>query len=123
MSLRDEFDRVWPWLKPAIQNFGDTHRKRHVWQAIESGDVQLWANETGALVTEIKVYPTGVKLVNAWLAGGDIAGVVALVPEAERFARSKGCKRVGIGLCRAGWSRALSPYGYRQTGVQLTKDI
>jgi hypothetical protein len=121
MSLREDFDRVWPWLKPAIENFGDTHRKRHVWAAIESGDVQLWTNASAALVTEIKVYPTGVKLVNAWLAGGDLDGVLLLVPAAERFARAKGCKRVGIAFCRAGWARKLP--GYRKAGVQLTKDL
>lgn len=121
MSLREDFERVWPWLKPAIENFGDTHRKRHVWAAIESGDVQLTFNETAALVTEIKVYPTGLKMINFWLAGGDLAGVQALVAEAEVFAKAKGCSHVGLGFCRPGWARKLP--GYRLAGVQLTKEL
>ena len=76
MSLREDFDRAWPWLKAAIIH--DTHRKRHVWEAIERGEVQLWTNETAALVSEISVYPTGLKALNFWLAGGGLDGVLAL---------------------------------------------
>lgn len=121
MSLRDEFERVWPLLKPAIENFGDTHRKRHVWAAIESGTVKLWSNETGVLVTEITVYPTGLRMINAWLAGGKLGGILALVPEIEAWAKAKGITKASVSSGRVGWSRKLN--GYRTSGVQMTKDL
>lgn len=121
MNLRDEFERCWPLLKPAIENFGDTHRKRHVWQAIERGDVQLWANDTGALVTEITAYPTGLRMINAWLAGGDLNGILALVPGIEAWAKAKGITKASVSAGRVGWSRKLA--GYRTSGVQMTKDL
>ena len=121
MTQRDDFERVWPWLKPAIANFGDTHRKRHVWEAIDAGKVQLWWNDTAALVTEIAVFPTGARMINAWLAGGDLEGVLRLVPRIEAWAKAQGITRASITSGRPGWSRTLP--GYRTTGVQMTKDL
>ncbi len=119
MSLRDEFERAWPLLKPAIIH--DTHRMRHVWAAIESGAVQLWTNDTAAIVTEINVYPTGLKAINGWLAGGDLDGVKQLVAKAETFGRQNGCTLASISNGRRGWTRALDGYG--AAGVQLTKEL
>lgn len=119
MDLRAEFDRVWPLLKPAINL--DTHRKRHVWEAIDRGDVQLWTAEDAAIVTEIKVFPTGLRAMNLWLAGGVLAGVQTLVSRAEAVAKARRCGLMTISFCRPGWERALS--GYSKAGIQLTKEI
>lgn len=121
MTLHEAFDRFWPQLEAAVQAFGDTHHKHHVLGAIERGDCQFWANETGALVTEITVYPTGLRVINAWLAGGELDGILALVPQIEAWARGKGITRASVASGRAGWSRKLP--GYRMSGVQMTKDL
>jgi len=118
-SLRDEFRRVWPLLKEAIIH--DTHRKRHVWDAIDKGDCQLWTAPNAAIVTELRVFPTGLKVINGWLAGGELEGVKALVSQAEAWGKSQGCVKAGISCGRAGWSRKLD--GYAVAGVQLTKEL
>lgn len=118
-DVRAEFERAWPWLKAAIVH--DTHRKRHVWEAIERGDVQLWFNDTAAIVTEIRVFPTGLKIINGWLAGGNLDGVKTLVAQAERWGKAQGCAKAGISCGRPGWSRELD--GYALAGVQLTKEL
>lgn len=119
MNQREDFHRAWPWLKAAIIH--DTHRKRHVWDAIERGEVQLWTNETAALVTEITVYPTGLRVINAWLAGGQLDGIMALVPIIEAWAKAKGITRASVASGRPGWGKKLP--GYRVSGVQMTKEL
>lgn len=118
---RDDFERCWPLLKPAILLYGDTHRKKHVWESIESGHSQLWCTELSAVVSSIKVWPTGMKEVIGWLAGGDIKGIQQLVPQIESWAKKRGCARAGILLGREGWARALD--GYKPAGIQLMKEL
>lgn len=119
INVRAEFEKAWPLLKPAIIH--DTHRKRHIWDAIDKGLAQLWTLDGAALVTEIKVYPTGLRAMNLWLAGGVLAGVQALVVRAEAEAKSRRCALMTISFCRPGWERALN--GYSKAGIQLTKEI
>lgn len=118
--MREEFDRVWPMLKPSVQRYGDTQRKRHVWQAIESGHAQLWPLPNAALVTQIDIYPTGLKECRAWLAGGELDEIVAITPEIEAWARKRGCTRAVI-FGRRGWGKALT--GYREMAVTYAKDL
>jgi hypothetical protein len=107
---RSHFEAAWPWLEAALNSFPlRTHEKAHVWAAIVKGDAQLWTCETAALVTEITVYPTGLRCLNAWLAGGDIEGVVRLNNAADDYARSIGCSARSI-HGRRGWLRALGDY-------------
>ena len=34
MTQRDEFERCWPWLEASLNEFGATHTKDQVWEAI-----------------------------------------------------------------------------------------
>lgn len=114
-----EFLRVWPWLEKAIEEPA-AHRKEHVWAAIERGDAQLWTNDGAAVVTEIAVYPSGLRSLNAWLSGGELDAVRELDARIDAYAREKNCRTRTI-IGRRGWLRALP--GYRETGVVLTKDM
>lgn len=121
MSLRDEFERVWPLLKPAITATGDTHRKRHVWEALEHRKVQLWTSPNAAVVTEINVFPTGLKHVNGWLTGGELAEILVIVPQIEAWAKSIGAKSIGVDMARLGWARKLP--GYSAVSVNIMKEL
>lgn len=121
MTLADSFDRVWPLLKPAVEAYGPTHTRDHVWQAIERGEAQLWTHADCAMVTEIKVWPTGFKEAVAWLAGGSLEGIRILTPTIEAWAKTKGCARAAVIAGRRGWSRELT--GYRPVGAFLTKEL
>lgn len=116
-----EFSRVWPWLEAALKAFPlETHRKEHVWAAIEKGDCQLWVCDTAAGVTEITVYPTGLRAVNWWLGGGDMAGFREIDARIEQFAKDKNCTARTI-HGRKGWVRALD--GYRDAGAMMMKEL
>jgi len=68
--LRGHFERLWPLLEQAVARYGPTHEKEHVWQAIEAGQAQFWPGVNSAMVTEVKVYPTGFREIIGWLAAG-----------------------------------------------------
>jgi hypothetical protein len=120
MTLRDEFERVWPWLKDASMRYADTHRKRHVWQAIEKGNARLWTTPNAGLVTLVDTYPTGLKEIRGWLAGGDLDEIVGIVPQIEQWGKSQGCTRAVI-HGRRGWLRAFD--GYREAAITMVKEI
>lgn len=120
-AARNEFELVWPLLERAILAYGDTHRKAHVWSKIEGRDAQLWITVGAALVTEIRVWPSGLREAVGWLAAGDLNELLSLRPRFEAWARAHRCKRVGIVLGRRGWARKLP--GYRPAGIQLAKEL
>jgi hypothetical protein len=118
---RSHFEAAWPWLQAALEIYPlRTHDKAHVWHAIVTGEAQLWTCETAALVTEITVYPTGVKVLNAWLAGGDMAGVVALNNAADDYARAVDCTARSISG-RRGWLRVFD--GYEDAATMMAKRL
>jgi hypothetical protein len=119
-ALHVAFNRVWRWLRKALETYGPTHRKRHVWQRIESGECQLWTTENSAIVTSIETWPTGLTELNFWLAGGDLSELLRIRPEVEEWAIGKGCHRASI-VGRSGWLRALP--GYRAATTASIKDL
>lgn len=116
-----EFDRVWPYLEPAVLAYGPTHDKSHVCEAIESHQAQLWALPNSALVTEIKIYPTGYKELIGWLAGGDLEEIQKAEPVVAEWAKSIGCQRSNLMCARAGWLKAFP--GYREVGRTIVKEL
>lgn len=115
-----EFDRCWPWLKDAVDCYGDTHSKADVWRKIKRKKAQLWPKPDAAIITEIEVHPKGWKELRWWLAGGDLGQLCASVPAIEQFARDRRCKRAAI-IGREGWLRVLP--GYSKRAVIMTKDL
>ena len=103
---REQFERVWPWLEKAIAHYGPTHEKHHVWEMIEREQVHLFVSDTGALITIIEEYPTGLKELRIWLGGGNLAGLLKLRPLVEAWKQYSGCHRMRIDG-RVGWSRVF----------------
>lgn len=119
--LKVTFDRVWPMLKRAVDRWGPTHRKWHVWTLVESGNAQLWTTNRAAILTTVDVLPTGLKELSWWLAGGDLKEGLPLVPGIEQWARGQGCTRTIIRGGREGWAAVLTDY--RRAAITLVKDL
>jgi hypothetical protein len=77
---------------------------------------------TCALVGEIILYPTGMKVMHVTWVVGEMTEVLAMAPGVESVARMMGCKRM---LCegREGWKKALADIGYDFFSVTMTKDL
>ncbi len=88
---------------------------------IQSGRAQLWAGEGGAVVTQCVTAQDG-RTLHIWLAGGELAAVLALRPGIEAWARGLGCEAITI-EGRAGWARVLRTHGYRSHGAVLRRSL
>lgn len=121
MNPREEFDRVWLYLAPAVAAYGPTHTKADVWSRIEAGEAYLFAMPNAAMVVELKRWPTGFKEAVAWLAGGSLDEISSFTPRIEAWAKAEGCHRAAVVAGRRGWQRHLA--GYRPSGTYLTKDL
>lgn len=88
---------------------------------IAAGQFHIFQNETAALIGEFIVSPRH-KVMHIWLGGGDMAGVEALIPEAEAFGREHGCDAGGC-TGRKGWARALRKHGYRPAMPAVEKEL
>lgn len=117
--MRDEFERVWPWLDACFERHGEfrTHSKEDVWRLIASGRACLWPGEKAAIVTELWNHPSGYRSIHGWLAAGELEEIKALVRAAEQMGRDMGCKRAVISG-RDGWIRAL---GYERLSTRMSK--
>jgi hypothetical protein len=121
MNVKAEFERCWPWLAAALEHAGPTHNKEHVWNLIESGARQFFPLTKGAFVTEIVIYPTGLKEAHLWLAGSDeLNELTKAQPLLEAYFKLLGCHR-GIMFARPGVKRKLKDYRY--IGDILVKDL
>lgn len=73
------------------------------------------------MVTQCVSRPDG-RALHVWLAGGDLAGVLALKPGVEAWGRAQGCDFVTING-RAGWARVLRRSGFRNVDGELRRDL
>jgi hypothetical protein len=73
----------------------------------------------GAIITELLNYPN-YRVVNYWLAAGDLRACLSLVPGIEKWARGENCVRA-IGLGRPGFRRILGSVGVDVVGIGYSK--
>lgn len=105
------------WLRPALIDTTETE----LINALTSGQAQIWPGETAAMVTQV-LEGAGSRWLHVWLAGGDLAGVMALKPGVEAWARAMGCKFVTING-RPGWARLLRKDGFVLVDGELRKPL
>ena len=115
-----EFERCRPWLEAALAHSVGGYDIAHVRAAIETGTAQFWPTTNSAAVTTIDTFPSGLKVLQFWLAGGALAELVLTEANVLAWAREIGCDRAVI-VGRSGWQRRLE--GYRDAGRILVKDL
>jgi len=99
-----------------------THDIDHVLQELIKGTAQLWPTRGAAVVTEVSQYPTGIRGLTYWLAGGELEDVLRTHAAVERFAREQGCSFIEI-RGRRGWRKAVEAYGFRPVGTYYVKEL
>ena len=84
---------------------------------------QIWFSDSASIVTEIKEYPTGARVIHGLVAAGDLHEIVEqLIPKAEEWGRQLGCA-LAIIESREGWARALKQYGYEPFQTAIAKGL
>jgi len=88
-----------------------------------SGEFRFWRTANAAIITEMRDYPTGAKDIHGIIAAGDMGEIVhSLIPQAEEWGREQGCLAAII-ESRAGWAKALAPFGYEAHQVAIRKGL
>lgn len=113
-----DFERVWPLLVPAAAQWGE-HTRGTVFQALQRG-AKLWAGDRCAAVTSIQMCPSGLRIANAWLAGGDLDELRTLEGPMVEWAKAYGCDEARM-YGRRGFLRALP--GFQEIGTVMRREL
>jgi hypothetical protein len=120
-KLMDEhWERCSPFLQAALDRSIGGYTLAHVKEEIEKGNAQFFPTVNSAGVTRIVPYPSGLKVIELWLAGGNLWELKQSNINAMRWAREIGCHKSVI-YGREGWQRELE--GYREASRTLVKDL
>lgn len=112
---------VW---KPLFEEAIDKALYPDCWLDFEilEGRARFWRNTTAAIVATLKEYPSGAKAVHGLVAAGDLDGIKALIPSAERWGRAEGCIYGEIESA-PGWARLMHSAGYEPCQLMLRKQL
>lgn len=91
-----------------------------MWDALYSGECQIWPKAKSVAITRINNYQTGNRVACIWLAGGDLVELKQTHAAIEAFAKDCGCNSVAISG-RRGWLKTLR--GYREDTTIMVKDL
>lgn len=117
----NEIDRCQKWIEAALERSGGTHLFSDVKGAIMQGTMQLWPAERGCVVTELVKYPRK-KVLNLFLAGGDLDQILSMSEDGEKWAKSEGCAAM-VMTGRHGWKKSLSSRDWTEAYVTFWKEL
>lgn len=120
--IRQEAEKARPFIEAALEYSGGTHTFGDVVDALVSGEMQLWATDSAAVVTELQVFPQR-KACNFFLAGGDMNQLAHFQRVIGEWAKAQGCQRLII-TGRRGWERTfLKDEGYAPKWTTFSKEL
>lgn len=120
-QLSDTFDQAAPLLQQALDKANGEYHIQDIRDRVLSGDLQLWAGEGYAAVTEVLNYPQR-RVVLVHLAAGELAPVLEAEGELCKFAKVVGATGIEL-IGRKGWTKVLKEHGYRESAVHLFKEV
>lgn len=120
-KLSPDLERCKPWIEAALVYCNGTHEWDDIVAGIASSKMQLWAAPRGCIVTEIVVYPRK-KVINIFLAGGELDQIMDMEHDIGQWAKSHGCTG-GMMTGRLGWKKPLTENGWKLQHVSFHKEI
>ena len=109
------------YIEAALEYSGGTHAFDDVVEGINKGVMQLWPAKNSAAVTEIVQYARK-RVLNVFLAGGDLSEIVGGLDAATEWAKAQGCESITL-YGRKGWERVLDSHGFHPVMVVLERKI
>jgi hypothetical protein len=108
-------------IAAALLKGGDLLTVNDLRSLAAGGRVQWWGDERVAIGTEVLAYPRR-KLLNCFMAAGDIAGILALQDDVVAFATTMGCTHM-VAHGQPGWGRVGRAHGWRPHSVQFVREV
>lgn len=122
MNVDDEtWNHYAPLLQQALDRAGNLHSLDDVRERVAEGHAQMWAGRLSVMITEVLDYPR-YKVLNVWLAAGDLNEITRAGKQLDKFAELVGAKAIHMNG-RLGWQRVLKEHGYTVTAVELMRTL
>jgi hypothetical protein len=120
--IQREFERCWPWLEKAIARGRDAGLSKDQLKArLDRNTATLWPGERSAMVTTLEATPAG-RFLHVWLAGGDLADLLALRPGVEAWGRAAGL-RLGEHRRKTRLGTRPQAVGYARAGNEIVRRL
>lgn len=108
-------------LERALEIAGNTHTIGDIKDALHRGEMQAWVNGESFVITSVHQTPRK-RILNVFLAVGELDDILALEPQIEAFARSEGCHFVEA-IARPGWRKSAASRGWHRKQEIYRKEL
>lgn len=108
-------------IEAALEYSGGTHLFEDVERGILEGRMQIWPAPNSCAVTEL-VEHARKKVLNVFLAGGDMDELIDMIESAAAWGGTQGCTSLTLSG-RKGWERALSKTGFKPLHIVMEREI
>lgn len=110
------------WIQEALNAID---RPLYTVEAVETelaaNNAMLWLGERSCVVTTLTDFPSvGERVIEVWLAGGDLEEIKDMIPQIEAWAVQAGCTQAEVNG-RLGWVRTLAPFGFEYLTTTVRK--
>ena len=105
MPKADDISAYRQYIEGALAYAGGSHTYDDVRELVEQGRLQFWPGVHSAVVTEIIESPR-TRLLNIFLAGGNLAEIEAMAPGILEWGKQQGCSSA-VFTGRKGWERTF----------------
>jgi hypothetical protein len=110
------------YISAALQYASGTHTFEDIAEAVSRGEMQFWPGPHSAVVTEILSTPRK-RIVNFFLAGGNLAELEAMEAPILAWAKEQGCTEA-LFIGRRGWERTfLTRKGWTSSGMVVLEKM
>lgn len=109
------------WITDALEHSNGTHKLEDILHSLQTGEMQLWANDKACVVSLVQQYPQK-KVCFIFLAGGELESVLKMQPQVTEWAKAQGCELLSM-VGRKGWAKALNKVGWKSGQVCMTRNI
>lgn len=122
MAQPRDLEHFRSYIKAALEHSHGSHTFEDVVDAVAAGQLQFWPGKESVILTELIAYPQ-YKQLHFFVAGGNLAELMAMVPLVEEWGKSQGCTRASL-VGRKGWERTfLSRTGWGQALIVMEKQL
>jgi len=110
------------YIDAALMYAGGTHDFSDVRGMVERGEAQFWPGVHSCVITQVDYQPRR-RILNIFLAGGNLAEVEAMTPLILKWGYDQGCTAATF-VGRKGWERTfLSRTGWEPQMVMFSKEL
>lgn len=108
-------------IEKALRRAGGTHEWPDMQELLIRGDAQIFDNEHGCWVTEVRAFPRK-RLLNVWVVAGELPDVMDIQEQVERYGLSQSCERM-YATIRPGWKDIYPKHGWKKDALVISKEL